>query len=69
MTHEHHRHVTFAFGPHLCIGAGLARRELEIALEALLRRMPELRLEEERPARLKCNSLLFRSFDSLPVRW
>jgi cytochrome P450 PksS len=69
ITREHNRHVAFAFGPHLCLGAGLARRELAIALEALLRRMPELRLDEERPARLKCNSLLFRGFDSLPVRW
>lgn len=69
ITRERNRHVAFAFGPHLCLGAGLARRELEIALQALLRRMPELRLDEARPARLKCNSLLFRGFDSLPVRW
>jgi cytochrome P450 PksS len=69
ITREPNRHVAFAFGPHLCLGAGLARRELEIALEALLRRMPELRLDEERPSRIKCNSLLFRGFDSLPVRW
>jgi cytochrome P450 PksS len=62
-------HRTFAFGPHLCLGAGLARRELEIATGALLRRMPGLRLDPDRAPRLKCNSLLFRGFDSLPIRW
>lgn len=63
------KHLAFAFGPHMCLGATLARRELEIALEALLKRMPELRLDEERPPRIKCNSLVFRGFDALPVRW
>jgi cytochrome P450 PksS len=66
---EPNPHRAFAFGPHMCLGAGLARRELEIATEALLRRMPGLRLDPERAPRLKCNSLLFRGFDSLPVRW
>jgi cytochrome P450 len=69
ITRENNKHVAFAFGPHLCLGAGLARRELEIALQALVHRMPGLQLDEQRPPRLKCNSLLFRGFDSLPVRW
>ncbi|HSP77694.1 MAG TPA: cytochrome P450 [Myxococcaceae bacterium] len=61
--------MSFAFGPHQCVGAGLARRELEIALQVLLERLPGLRLDEEQPPQPKCNSLLFRSFTSLPVRW
>ena len=69
ITRQNNKYVSFAFGPHLCLGAGLARRELELALRTLLRRMPDLRLDEQRPPRLKCNSLLFRGFDSLPVRW
>lgn len=69
VTRPNHKEVAFAFGPHLCLGAGLARRELELALRTLLHRMPDLQLDEQRPPRLKCNSLLFRGFDSLPVRW
>jgi cytochrome P450 len=63
------KHMSFAFGPHHCLGAGLARRELEIVFEELLLRMPELRLDEARQPRIKCNGLLSRGFESLPVRW
>lgn len=69
ITRQNNRHLSFAFGPHLCLGAPLARLELEIGFETLLRRLPELRLDEAQPPRIKCHSLVFRGFDSLPVRW
>ena len=37
-------HVAFGYGTHACIGQVLARAELEIAVPALLRRIPKLRL-------------------------
>lgn len=63
------KHVSFGFGAHHCMGAGLTRRELEIGLTMLLERLPGLRLDETRPPQLKCRSLGFRGFDSLPLRW
>jgi len=63
------KHMSFSFGPHHCLGANLARRELEIGLEILLERMPRLRLDEERPPRQKAESLVFRGFHSLHIRW
>jgi cytochrome P450 len=39
------RHASFGFGPHYCLGAPLARLEGQIALLALIRRFPNLRLE------------------------
>jgi cytochrome P450 len=38
------RHVGFAFGTHLCLGAALARMETKVALEELLARYPNYQL-------------------------
>ena len=47
-------HLAFGRGIHACIGAPLARVEIRVAIAALLRRLPGLRLEDgrtlERPA-------------------
>ena len=67
--HTQHRHLSFGFGTHHCMGAGLARRELETGLTLLLERMPGLRLDPARPARMKCHSVNFRGFEQLPVCW
>jgi cytochrome P450 len=49
--HNHRRpHVAFAAGPHVCIGALLGRYEARGAMRALLSRLPNLRLDPERPA-------------------
>lgn len=37
-------HVTFGYGPHYCVGAALARVELQATLAELIRRLPEARL-------------------------
>lgn len=67
--HLHQKHVSFGFGAHACLGAGVGRRELEIAFEVMLRRLPGLRLDEQQPPEVKCHSLVFRGFSRLPVRW
>ena len=40
----HNQHVTFGHGPHFCLGAGLARVELQSVFTTLFRRLPTLRL-------------------------
>ncbi|MBB4907754.1 cytochrome P450 [Actinophytocola algeriensis] len=57
--------LAFALGPHFCLGARLARVEAEIAMTALLDRMPRLRLAEP----VTPSGLVFRKPPTLPVRW
>nr|BAP34719.1 cytochrome P450 [Streptomyces sp. ML694-90F3] len=45
LARAHNPHVTFGHGPHHCIGAQLARMELQESLTALLTRLPEIRLD------------------------
>jgi cytochrome P450 len=46
---DNYRHMTFGFGLHTCPGASLARMELRVLLEELLRRMPDLKIEVQNP--------------------
>jgi len=41
------QHVTFGWGPHMCIGMHLARMETTVAVNAVLDRLPDLRLDQE----------------------
>jgi cytochrome P450 len=44
ITRSPNEHLTFGRGRHICLGASLARMEIRIALDALLRRLPQLSL-------------------------
>lgn len=44
VTRTENRHVAFGFGSHFCLGANLARLELRVLFEELLRRFPNYRL-------------------------
>jgi cytochrome P450 len=47
ITRQDNPHISFSLGIHYCLGAPLARLELQIAIETLMRRLPNLRLEAE----------------------
>jgi len=59
------KHLTFAHGPHFCLGAHLARLEARVAVATVLARLPRLRLAGPAAPR----GLVFRKPPELPVRW
>jgi cytochrome P450 len=60
--------TTFGFGTHFCLGAHLARAELEVALKAILSRLPNLRLRTTEGVRITGTiHHLLRGPTSLPV--
>ena len=61
-------HLAFGLGRHTCLGASLARLELAGAFGALLRRLPEIRLDEGSPPAYR-DSLFLRGLATLPVRF
>jgi cytochrome P450 len=60
-------HLAFAAGNHFCLGAWLGRYQTRATLEAVLDRLPRLRLDEQRPVELR--GWEFRAPLSLWVRW
>ncbi|MCB0034426.1 MAG: cytochrome P450, partial [Anaerolineales bacterium] len=63
------KHMAFGKGVHFCLGAPLARLEGEVAFQALLARLPNLRLNVAPEAAEVRWSPGLRNFVSLPVRW
>ncbi|WP_084421663.1 cytochrome P450 [Henriciella litoralis] len=61
------QHLSFGAGIHSCIGALLAKKEMRIAFELLLTRLPNLRLTPGRNSLEYLESLLHRGFRSLHI--
>jgi cytochrome P450 len=67
--HNARAHIAFGYGVHQCLGQNLARVELQVALPALLHRLPGLRLAvpfEDVPFR---QQMSIYGVTELPVGW
>ena len=60
------RHVTFAHGIHRCIGAPLARQELRVILEEVLRRIPDYEVDPARAPTYPDLGLMF-GYQTMPA--
>ncbi|WP_417563221.1 cytochrome P450 [Microbacterium sp.] len=61
-------HLSFGFGIHTCIGAPLARLQVKVVLEELVRRVPSLRAVDPESIEFREN-LSFRVPTAVPVAW
>lgn len=64
---EDKAHLAFGAGVHRCLGAHLARVELQVLYQQMLKRLPEFRLDPDRHPTFRTGNIL--AMDSLPIRW
>ncbi|GLF95637.1 cytochrome P450 [Streptomyces yaizuensis] len=62
-------HLAFGHGAHFCLGAALARAELQIALGTLFRRFPNLALAEDVGNLSMTSGMMVHALQGLPVTW
>jgi cytochrome P450 family 142 subfamily A polypeptide 1 len=66
---EPNRHVAFGgFGTHHCLGATLARLELRVLFEELLRRLPDIELASSDPLPVRPGNFIV-GLEAMPVRF
>lgn len=68
ITRTPNRHLAFGLGVHYCLGAPLARMEGKLAINALLRRFPEIELRVPRGRLQWRRASLIRGLRELPLR-
>jgi cytochrome P450 len=62
-------HVAFGYGPHFCLGANLARMELQVALRTLFFGLPGVRIAVPDGGLAWHNGTIMRGLSAFPVTW
>jgi len=61
-------HIAFGLGPHRCLGMNVAKQEMISAINALMDRFPDLRLDRDAPPPQVMGGLHQRGMTHVPVR-
>jgi cytochrome P450 len=62
-------HVAFGYGPHFCLGANLARMELQVALGTILARLPGVRIAVPEESLTWHTETIMRGLAAFPIAW
>jgi cytochrome P450 len=62
-------HLAFGYGPHFCLGANLARMELQVALGTILSRLPGLCFAVPEESLTWHDNTIMRGLAALPITW
>lgn len=60
-------HLGFGVGPHRCVGSHLARLEMRVAIEELLKAVPQFRLDPDQP--IEPNVGMTYGLDTVSIIW
>ena len=62
----HNRHMAFGLGAHRCLGSTLARRQIQVALSTILRRLPDYEVDHARLVRAETIGVTYGTF-AMPI--
>jgi nocardicin N-oxygenase len=68
-TRDPNPHVAFGYGPHYCLGAHLARMELQVALGTILPRLPGLHIAVPEEELTWQAGTMMRGLSAFPLGW
>ena len=69
LTRTSNPHLSLGHGPHFCMGAALARAEMQLLLPALLRRFPGLRLAVPATELRWQHGMRLAGYTEIPLTW
>ena len=65
---SHNHHVAFGFGTHFCLGSSLARIEIRVMFEELLRRIPDWKLTPGSESKI-LGATFTRAYDRVDIEF